>query len=107
MYTGQEGAIEDSRAEKKLNESFITHYDAPSASIWKQAVGWIGQQRASHQGHLCYMLVIAQEREKGLDLDGGHGLERKKNILESLQRFLQDDLSYIWRAKMMKKSRCL
>lgn len=64
------------------------------------------QQRASHQGNLCCVLVVVQEREKGLDLDGGHGLEREKQILESLQRFYQDDLPYIWKAKMMK-SKCL
>lgn len=47
------------------------------------------QQRAWHQGNLCCVLVVVQEREKGLDLGGGHGLERKTQILESLQRFIK------------------
>lgn len=35
-------------------------------------MAWAIGRRASHQGNLCCVLGVVHEKEKGLNLDGGH-----------------------------------
>lgn len=48
-----------------------------------------------------------EESKKGLDWNGGCSLERTEQMPGSLQRFSQEDLLYVWRARVREKSEVL